>query len=108
MVYPALPLRSVRIIDIDAAAGAAIPGYDLVGAVGVQVGGQDRMTLGQPVVDHLPLPLALVVQPVNGNLVAVPGLDCRQKSRLLRPASEPPHRDIARSRFRPWRRIALR
>src|SRR5262249_43681683 len=106
-VYPAIPLRPIRVINVDAAYLAAKPGDDLVRAVAIQVRSEDGVALVQRVVDHLPLPFALLVLAVNRNQVSVPRLDRRQKPRLRGLASKPPYRDVARSRLRPGRRIPL-
>ena len=97
------PVRAfgvLRVVHVHAF--AAIAGDHFVRAVAVQIGGENGVAVGQRIVDHVPLPHAAAF-PVDGDLVAVPRLDGRQKPPLAQLA----HGHVARTAFGPRRGVAL-
>ena len=69
-------------VEVDAARLAAEAGDDFVHAIAVEVGDLDGVAVDQGGVDDFALPLRAVLG-VDRDLVAVPGLDGGQKSRLV-------------------------
>src|ERR1019366_2334362 len=99
--------RGVVAVYIDAARMPTEAGDDFVHAIAVEVGGLDGVAVIEAAIDYFAFPLRAALG-VDRDLVAVPGFDGRQKSRLCQAASaQVSHGDIAGAGFRPWRGVAL-
>src|ERR1035441_8506744 len=99
--------RGVVVVEVDAVRLPTEAGNDFVHAIAVEVGNLDGVAVNEAAVDHFALPLRAALG-VDRDLVAVPGFDGRQKSRLcLVSTAQVPDGDIAGTGFRPRRGVAL-
>src|ERR1022692_1316388 len=90
----------LRVVDVHAF--AAITGDHFVGAIAVQIGGENRVAIGERIVDDLARPRAGAFL-VDRHLIAVPRLDGGQ----ITPLTQLAHGPVAGPGFGPRRGVAL-